>query len=170
MATETLQVTDGNAAEIASRIKALSPEDAKQLYDATCTNIRETDETSFKLLGFVPLVSGSGITVLLSTNTTFSRLPIVIFVGLFGAVITFGLHRWELRNVGTCNWLIKLGADLEQHRFGLARGQFLDRPPAPELFGLRMGKTEAERVIYWTAIVAWLLLPVVSLIAADIEH
>jgi hypothetical protein len=43
-------------------------------------NVRATDESSFKLLSLVPLVSGGGIAVLLSTNTTLARLPLVAFV------------------------------------------------------------------------------------------
>jgi hypothetical protein len=155
--------------ENATRLKDLSLDDAKQLYDQVCANVRTTDDISFKLLGFVPLVSGVGIAVLLSTSTSLSSLPLVVFVGLFGAVVTFGLYRWELKNVNTCIWLIALGRDLERHRFRLTQGQFLDRPADPEFFGRRIGKRAAEKIIYWAAIVAWLLLPVVTVIAAAVD-
>lgn len=145
-----------------ARIRNLTPEDARQLYDQVCANIRTSDDISFKLLGFVPLVSGAGITVVLSTDTTLSDLPLVLFVGLFGAVVTFALYRWELKNINTCLWLIALGSDLEQHRFGLTQGQFLGRPADPELFGRKMRKRDAERIIYVSTIVAWLLLPMVA--------
>jgi hypothetical protein len=38
---------------------------AEKRYAEICSNIRATDEISFKLLGLVPLVSGTGIVVLL---------------------------------------------------------------------------------------------------------
>jgi hypothetical protein len=155
--------------ENVTKLRNLTPEDGKQLYDQVCVNIRTTDDISFKLLGFVPLVSGVGISVLLSTNTGLSSLPVVVFIGLFGAVVTFGLHRWELKNITTCNWLIELGRDLERHRFQLTQGQFLRRPDAPPFLGRRIRKREAEQIIYWAAIVAWLLLPVVTVIAAAVD-
>ncbi len=60
---------------------------------------------------------------------------------------------------------------LEQYRFGLTRGQFLNRDPAPMLLGRwKIGKTEAENIIYWTAICAWLPgLPVVAVIMAAVR-
>jgi hypothetical protein len=152
-----------------SELSNLDGEAAKQLYDQVCANIRATDEISFKLLSLVPLVSGGGITVLLSTNTNFSRLPIVVFVGLFGALVTFGLFRWELRNIQTCSRLIRFGASLERECFSLAStGQFSGRrnEPAPRLFGRPIGKREAEKIIYPTVIGAWLLLPVVAALVA----
>lgn len=150
----------------------LSAELATQLYDQVCTNVRATDESSFRLLSLVPLVSGGGIAILLSTNMTLARLPLVVFVGLFGAVVTFGLFRWELRNIQTCSRLIDVGAQLERERFKLpSSGQFSGRRsrPAPALFGRPIGKTEAERIIYSAVIGAWLLLPVVSTILALLD-
>jgi len=151
-------------AENASRLKSLGPEEARLLYDQVCANVRTTDDISFKLLGFVPLVSGVGITVFLSMKASVS-LPILIFVGIFGAVVTFGLYRWELKNINLCRSLISLGSDLERHRFGLTQGQFLDRPADPPFLGWTMGKRKAERIIYSAAFGAWLLLPFVSVIS-----
>jgi hypothetical protein len=148
-----------------TRLKSLSAEDAKQLYDQVCVNVRTTDDISFKLLGLVPLVSGVGITVLLSKDISSFSLPILVFVGIFGAVVTFALYRWELKNTHLCLWLIRLGSDLERHHFGLTQGQFLDRPPEPAFLGWRISKRTAEKIIYSAAIVAWILLPVVSLIS-----
>jgi hypothetical protein len=85
-----------NRAENATRLKSLELDEARQLYDEVCANVRTTDDISFKLLGFVPLVSGVGITVFLSMKASVS-LPILIFVGIFGAVVTFGLYRGSSR-------------------------------------------------------------------------
>ena len=148
--------TDGSAT---SDHKPVAPE---KRYAEICSNIRATDEISFKLLGLVPLVSGAGIFVLLDRSKQPTWSPMAIFAAVFGAVVTFAIYRWEIRNIQTCRWLIDRAAELERNELGLARGQFHARDPAPALFGRKMGKTEAERLLYWTTIAAWLLLPIVA--------
>jgi hypothetical protein len=153
------------------RPKVLSHDDAKYLYDQICTNIRVTDDISLKLLGFVPLVSGAGITVLLSTQTILSSFWLSLFVGVFGAVVTFGLYTWEVRNAEACVWLIKRGCDVEKTEFGLTQGQFLGRPKPYFLRGLNGGwevsKRRAERIVYSAAMIAWLALPLLSQIPGE---
>jgi hypothetical protein len=164
-------------------IENLKPEIAGQVYEQVCVNIRATDENSFRLLSLVPLVSGGGIAILLSSSTSFDRLPLVVFVSLFGALVTFGLYRWELRNIQTCSRLIRLGAGLERELFEIgSSGQFSGRRnepapaiyagkiPAPKLLRRKVGKTEAERIIYWTVIIGWLLLPGVSTLLAALNN
>ena len=58
-------------------------------------------------------------------------------------------------------WLICLVRMLEQDQLGLANGQFHNRP-APHIFGHQVGKRQAEHLLYWTTIAAWLLLPVIA--------
>src|SRR5262245_4376065 len=79
-----------------------------------------------------------------------------------------GLYRWELKNIGICHWLAHLGREVEKHRFDLTEGQFLERPHPKKFAGRwRIEKPQAERLIYGTAISAWLLLPgVAALVAA----
>jgi hypothetical protein len=73
------------------------------LYVEICTNIRETDDISFKLLGLVPLISGAGVVVaLLNSDVLWS--PAIYLISILGAGITFGLFRWELKNILICNW------------------------------------------------------------------
>jgi hypothetical protein len=128
-------------------------------YAEICVNIRATDDISFKLLGLVPLVSGAGIVTILVANRTQAWSPITFFVAVFGALVTFALYRWELRNIDTCVWWRGRAEQIEQLAFG-----FPKRPPKPKLplFGVEMGKTEAERFLYRTVIGAWLLLPAVA--------
>jgi hypothetical protein len=135
---------------------------AERRYAEICSNIRATDEISFKLLGLVPLVSGTGIVVLLDRSREPAWSPIAVFVAVFGAVISYAIYRWELRNIQTCNWLIDRAADLERDELRLAKGQFYNRDAAPKVFGHRMGKTQAVHLLYGTTIAAWLLLPVIA--------
>ena len=133
----------------------------KWWYTEICAHIRTTDEISFKLLGLVPLVSGIGIVVLLDRSKQPAWSPMAVFVGLFGALVTFAIYRWEVRNLMTCDWLIRLVKALEQDELGLATGLF-DTRPAPHVFGHQVGKRQAEHLLYWTTITAWLLLPVIA--------
>ncbi len=43
-----------------------APLSMDHLYAETCTNIRATDEIRFKLMGFVPLVSGAALSAFFS--------------------------------------------------------------------------------------------------------
>lgn len=136
------------------------PQMKHEAYKENCQDIRATDDVSFKLLGFVPLISGVGIlTVVLKGDAGISVA--VFLLSLFASAVTLWLFRWELRNVSTCKWL------LERRRIWESSGVFdegapeavFKRPNAPELFGREFGKTQAVKAIYTSSIVAWLLLP-----------
>lgn len=129
--------------------------DAK-LYDQWCADIRATDEISFKLIGIVPLVSGTGLLTIFLTN---GELPprILIALSLFAAAVTLGLFRWELRNIQNCSWLIYYVGELERTVLDSepVKKNLRDWPGPPQ----RIGKTEAEKFIYTVTIVTWLALP-----------
>lgn len=91
------------------------PDTAIKIYEQICTNIRVTDEISFKLIRLVPILSGSGIGLLTFLEKSSYLSPAtVILISIFGAVVTFGVFRWELCNIETCSWLIRRAADLER--------------------------------------------------------
>ena len=106
-------------------------------------------------------MAGIGIVVLLDRSKQPAWSPMAVFVGLFGALVTFAIYRWEVRNLMTCEWLICLASALERDQLGLANGQFHNRP-APHILGRQVGKRQAEHLLYWTTIIAWLLLPVIA--------
>jgi len=127
-----------------------------KIYGEVRAAIRETDNISFRLLGLVPLVSGTALIgfVLQSQNP---HPALLTLVALFAAGITLGLFRWELRNVQTCVWLLKYAEAVEREAFaskGL-EGIFRPQPRAPQ----KVGKAEALKFIYAVTIVAWLALP-----------
>jgi len=89
-----------------------------KVYEQICQNIRVTDEISFKLLGLVPLISSSGAAILsVAQKRDFIGDIAVASVSIAAAVITFGLFKWELRNIQKCNWLIVKAAELEETWF-----------------------------------------------------
>ncbi len=132
-----------------------------RLYAETCTNIRATDEISFKLMGFVPLVSGAALlTLFLKEKIPSEKAPLVVALALFAALITLGLFRWELRNIQTCSCLRRRAEALEEALVKTSGAPGQPKPP------LRIGKTEAEKSIYSITILAWLIMPV-TLIGFD---
>jgi len=63
----------------------------------------------------------------------------------------------EMRNIQKCNWFIERAAALEAA--GVTQYRGWSEQPRPG-----WGKTEAERLIYGTAIVAWLVPALVVLL------
>jgi hypothetical protein len=128
----------------------------EQIYAQLSSDIRATDETSFKLMGIVPLVSGAGLLAVLIGEHT-PRPGILVLLALFAASVTLGLFRWELRNIQNCRWLIKYADELEQRalrRTGL-ENSYVKQPNPPQ----GIGKREAEKLIYVSTVITWLVLP-----------
>lgn len=159
-----------------------------KVYEEICTNIRTSDDISFKLLGFVPLISGSGAAILTLGQIWGNTSNVaVLLISIVASIVTFGLFKWEMRNVQKCDWLIARAAELERIFFCAqtpgerrvisqfngwswqAKPPLFGRLPEFEAIeepeknkdrnsaGTRVGKTEAERIIYWASIAAWLV-------------
>lgn len=121
------------------------------VYQVLHERIRAKDEVSFKLLSLVPLISGVGISILVKADIAWG---LRCFVSVFGATVTFGIFRWELRNIQWCDELMIRANTIEN----------VTNPDPPwlrvPLFRRRfVGKTEAELILYLAVILAWLFLP-----------
>ena len=148
------------------------------LYRDIIDNIKVTDDISFKLLGTVPLLSGigSGALSLLVKSGHGLNDGAVLALSLVGCAITFGLYKWELRNIQRCSWFISRAAKIEQqlfrtdevsqfYGFGDAKDLKAEKLASIEIksfWKLRWGKTRAEKLIYSAAIAAWLIPAAVS--------
>jgi hypothetical protein len=105
-------------------------------------------------MGFVPLVSGATLlTLFLKEPIAPAKAPLVAVLALFAALITLGLFRWELRNIQTCSWLRRRAEALEEALLKTSGAPKQPKPP------IRIGKTEAEKLIYSITILAWLIMP-----------
>jgi len=154
-----------------------------EVYKEICQNIRVTDEISFKLLGTVPLAAGVGsatLTILEKSellDESYAGFAVLV-LSLFGALMTFALFQWELRNIQKCQWFISRAARLERQLLvgdkgtlqyhGMAPGEDLK---ASELESIRLssmlkipwGKTQAEKLIYAVAVATWFVPMVIAL-------
>ena len=132
---------------------------SEQLYQQICDSYRAIDDFRAKLLGFLPLVSGGGILLLLSNPLSQQFMGAI---GAFGAVITLGLFTYEIYGIEKCTALIKAGQDLESaSKF---EGQFLRRPIGilgRMGFLSRISEPFAAGIIYPAVLAAWLYLALV---------
>lgn len=143
----------------------MEPIDPSCVYKEICENIRETDRISFTLLSLVPTASGigAGILTFLQYTSFFDALPrntvhaILVVLALAGATISFGLYKWELRNIQKCSWLVKSAADLETEGVNCQFKGWSSENSA-------WGKTQAEKLIYRIAIALW-LIPIFVVVA-----
>jgi hypothetical protein len=141
--------------------------DAK-IYEQLSVDIRTTDDISFKLMGFVPLVSGTGVVGLLLAENRLALPPAVIcLLSLFAAAVTLGLFRWELRNIQNCRWLIDYADALEQKALGRAnlKDAYVTQPPSPQ----GIGKQGGEAIIYASTVATWLALPAVLAVSKGVD-
>jgi|SRR5215216_3717813 len=126
---------------------------SQQLYQQICDSYRAIDDFRAKLLGYLPVVSGGGIFLLLSNPLLKDFMGPI---GAFGAVITLGLFTYEIYGIEKCTALIKAGQELESgSKF---EGQFLSRPTG--LLGRtgflsRISEPFAASIIYPAVLAAW---------------
>ena len=121
-----------------------------KVYDNLHANIRFTDEISFKLLAFVPLISGAAIAISF-LKAEIRSIQAICFISLYGSAITLGLFWWELRNIKTCNYLLTCLAFFDN----TIHNKENNPPPKP----LKIRKAGAEKFIYSVTILSWLLFP-----------
>ncbi|MEU4565184.1 hypothetical protein [Micromonospora sp. NPDC023956] len=138
--------------------------DLSNVYQEICANIRATDEVSLKLLAAVPLVTGVGIVLLMRAPA--GKIPdaAIVLLSIFAALVTFGVYRWERKNMVNCRHFRQWAATLERHFYGLHPEEVESAPvvlphariQAPRSFGLEWTKTEALQLLYGAAILGWL--------------
>jgi hypothetical protein len=135
--------------------------DFKTVYDQVCNSYRAVDDFRAKLLGFLPLATGTGILVLYNTlpennktggvNTIGKGIAEVLGpIGILGFVITLGLFVYEIYGIRKCHDLIKTGQQLESN-LGI-EGQFRKRKATVAGF---LNEPFADAIIYPAVLAAW---------------
>ncbi|HYR87953.1 MAG TPA: hypothetical protein VE422_27990 [Terriglobia bacterium] len=138
---------------------SLDPLSEEALYKELYEHLRGTDDVSFKLLGIVPLISGTGIIALFWGKDAVPT-PVVWLLSLFAASVTVALYRWELHNIGVCWWLAKRIGAIEKR---WAKRVDADVLMASTLSELRppsgIDKPHAESIVYGGTTLVWLAVP-----------
>jgi hypothetical protein len=129
------------------------------LYERVCESYHAVDDFRMKLLGLLPIATGTGVFLLLNGNAELlgedeGRVSdALLAIGVFGFLFTVGLFAYELFGIKKCHYLIKAGRRLELD-LGLS-GQFRSRPR--ELAGF-INEPFASAIIYPASMAAWLFL------------
>jgi hypothetical protein len=127
------------------------PENLFTAYRELCTSYRAIDDFRTKLLGFLPLATGTGIFFLVDKAKIDSVQPYFRSMGAFGFVITLGLFFYEWYGIKKCTHLIWAGRKLETE-MKVKAGQFTNRPDGVAGF---INEPLAAGVIYPAVLAAW---------------
>jgi hypothetical protein len=149
------------------------PEAVRLEYEQVNQNIRMLTDVRFKLLAFVPTISGVAITLLARSIGTGARLPgsVVLAASLLGFFTTTGIVFYDQRNSNLYDAYIGRAKDLEgvlARSGGHAGGQWAGRPPAAlYLFGVvPVWHDGGLALIYASVLGAWLFSATSGLVAA----
>lgn len=135
-----------------------------QMYGRVSESYHNIDDFRMKLLGLLPIATGTGVFLLLNSHATAlgsagaaaEVAPAFAAIGVFGFLFTTGLFAYELFGIKRCHYLIENGRELERQL--RTPGQFQNRPP--DLAGF-LAEPFASSVIYPASLAAWLFLAVV---------
>jgi hypothetical protein len=131
-------------------------------YDETTSLVRSLLDVRFKLLAFVPTISGAAV-ALLSRGATTAEL---IAVGVVGLVATLGIVLYELRNTQVYEYALERAQALEERlgfpslfHGGETGGPFSELPGRDvRVLGLAIGHDRALALVYGAALGAWAYL------------
>ena len=130
-------------------------ENVRALYAEVSAAWRQLTDVRFKLLAFLPLVSGVGFFQLLSKDSAVSSAPrwARALGAAFGFTITAALFIYERRNSELYDDLISRGKHLERE-LGASSGVFLGR-----LSGRWPVRHDvALFIVYWATLLGWLII------------
>lgn len=125
-------------------------------YDLANEQLRTLTDIRFKLLAFVPTISGAAVGLLGQSKPAGDRLG----VGLLGLVATLGVVLYERRNSELFERVVRRAADLER---ALGTGP-APRPAAHEV-GLAL--VYGAAIAGWSYLVAWASLHVLDVGSAQ---
>ena len=127
-------------------------------YTEVCKSYHAISDFRGKLLALIPIVSGTGITLVIGKNPSMGSSHLLA-IGTFGILVTLGLFFYELRGIQRCKYLVSIGAQLER-ALKIEWGQFKDRPGRRHGF---IGAEIAGWVIYLAVLLAWLYVAAVGI-------
>ena len=120
-------------------------------YEQLCISYRAIDDFRAKLLGFLPLASGTGI-FLIAKSLSPEEKGLVTSIAAFGFLITLGLFAYEIYGIRKCGALIEAGEQLEDSLAIGGLGQFAQRP---QNIARVINEPFASGIIYPAVLAAW---------------
>lgn len=135
-------------------------ENLRTVYRELCTSYRAIDDFREKLLGFLPLATGTGIFLFIDKGKPDAfPAPYLSAIGAFGFAITLALFFYELYGIKKCTYLIMAEKKLEKE-LKINNGQFTTRPHGVAGF---IDEPFAAGVIYPAVMAAWTYLLVLAI-------
>jgi len=135
-------------------------ENLRLVYQELCNSYRAIDEFRAKLLGLLPLATGTGVFLLIGSKESQTLLnEYHLPIGLFGIAVTLGLFCFELFGIKKCAQLITDGKTIEKIisiKYEDGKGKYLgqfDRRPG-DIVGF-INEPFAAGIIYPAVIAAW---------------
>lgn len=122
------------------------------LYSEICNGWRTLTDVRFKLLGFLPIVSGVLLFNILSKKDIDYSISAMgqLAIAMFGLAVTIGLLIYDNRNSQLYNDLIGRGHQLE-NELGVHTGHFRGRPKSSGFIQHDIGL----KIVYCSSILAW---------------
>ena len=125
------------------------------LYGEVCASWRMLTDVRFKLLGFLPVLSGVGILTLKDAVPGWPRVALAAL----GLAVVAGLTIYDQRNSELYDDLISRGRKIEEE-LGFSTGQFLGRFD-PKRNGIN--HSNGTRLVYGASLAGWLLALIIAL-------
>jgi hypothetical protein len=151
--------------QIQLRVHAVTKQDSLRAeYAEVNANFRMLADIRFKLLAFVPTISGAGIALVRWAPDP----PATLLLGVCGFIVTFALTAYDQRNSQLYNDLVSRAKFLEAQLNAPARssspgGQFTERPQrSRKLLGLALWHDFALALVYAVALGGWLFVIVAA--------
>ena len=130
-------------------------------YEQTLASYRMLADIRFKLLAFIPVISGIAITFLTSDPETVQNYPqMALIIGVLGFFVTLGIAFYDQRNSRLHDATLGYARDLERRlRPSSGEGHIIEmrRAPRRRLFGVvEIWHDRALALIYGSVLGAWL--------------
>ncbi|MFC1823129.1 hypothetical protein ACFL9T_10600 [Thermodesulfobacteriota bacterium] len=126
-------------------------------YEQICNSYRQLTDVRFKLLAFVPAISGAAIAIISKDLSAFQTSPVPrLIVAILGFLVTLGIVFYDQRNSQLYNALVRRGKKLEEEL--CISSTFSQRQPRSlKLFGLvTIWHDRGLALIYGSVLGAWI--------------
>lgn len=121
------------------------------LYTEVCASWRLLTDVRFKLLGFLPVLSGAGALTLINGDN--ASVTVRVILSLPGLAVTLGLYIYDRRNSELYNDLISRGRKIEEE-LDVDTGHFRGRPLPATAW---INHSNGTRLVYSASFAGWLL-------------